>query len=410
MAKKEFLNIESNILTIINLEQQLNGHTKIKNQDVDVSILKDNEYEIEINTHINSKRKNESCVFINDLHILNVKFLILSRNNNLQIKEGWGRHYSRGKIHEFRSVNFNAKKKSRFRSFYRVKTSHLFYTHFEDEVYATETFNSRGLLSICINNIPFSVLTYKSDFLMIESNENIDYNDYCEYCYNILISIGVISGKFIQDECYTFCMRDNEFSYRKLRNSTNSIYHALTSNSYGYKDFIGIRRADKLYKDETLKDFSPYNLSKLVELVHNNIQIQYALVLFNEAKSNQLSLLLKNNSFYVVLEVLRKYYYDIYKDKLPINYTSRKNTDKFILVFENIIHISTDDVMIINDRNLYLHGDIKDLEGQKMVDDMQKQITLIHRIILTYIGFNGYVINHYAIRNGDINNAFIKCN
>ena len=143
-------------------------------------------------------------------------------------------------------------------------------------------------------------------------------------------------------------------------------------------------------------------------LIHNNNQIQYALVLFNEANSNQFSLLVKNNCFYVVLEVLRKFYYSIYIDRIPKSYTSKGNTDKYITLFKCMIDITNDDEQLIKDRNLYLHGDIKDLEGQKMVNDMQKQITLTYRLILTYIGFNGHIVDHYSLRNNSPENAFLK--
>lgn len=138
--------------------------------------------------------------------------------------------------------------------------------------------------------------------------------------------------------------------------------------------------------------------------------MQYSLVLFNESNNGNLSLLVRNNCFYVVLEVLKKFFHPIYKNKLPKDYSSRGNTDKYITLFKLITDISKDDEQLLKDRNLYLHGDIKDLEGQKMVDDMQKQLTLIYRLILTYIGFDGYVIDHFNIRNSENEKALIKCN
>jgi hypothetical protein len=108
--------------------------------------------------------------------------------------------------------------------------------------------------------------------------------------------------------------------------------------------------------------------------------------------------------------VLKKFFHHIYKDQLPKDYSSRGNTDKYITLFRFLVAISKDDELLLKDRNLYLHGDIKDLEGQKMIDDMQKQLTLIYKLVLTYIGFDNYIIDHYSIRNNAFHNAFVKCN
>jgi hypothetical protein len=351
--------------------------------------------------------------FSNELFSFNLEAIITSRGNKIDVTENSFQEHSEGIIQSFKSKDFDIKNKSRYRAFYKISSSSFFLTYFDDIVYETETFSSRGLLNLTINDVNFSVYTLHNDYLIIESTEKINFENFSEYCYNILIAIGFVSGKFFQEEVFIFDIENgslNKFCYKHLRNSSFSIYHAITSNPYGYKDFIGQELADKLYNNKTLKPFTSENLSRLTELIHNNEQIQYSLVLFNESNNGNLSLLIRNNCFYIVLEVLKKFFHHIYKDQLPKDYSSRGNTDKYITLFRFLVAISKDDELLLKDRNLYLHGDIKDLEGQKMIDDMQKQLTLIYKLVLTYIGFDNYIIDHYSIRNNAFHNAFVKCN
>jgi hypothetical protein len=151
-------------------------------------------------------------------------------------------------------------------------------------------------------------------------------------------------------------------------------------------------------------------MSKLTEFIHNNSQIQYALVLFNDTNSNGISLLIKNNCFYIVMEVLRKFFYNIFKPQLPIDYSQKGNIEKFKMVFECFVDISDDEISTIKKRNDFMHGDIEKLEGEEMVEIMQKQLSFIYRIVLSYVGFQGFIIDHYLIRNEQSEKAFIKVN
>jgi hypothetical protein len=57
-----------------------------------------------------------------------------------------------------------------------------------------------------------------------------------------------------------------------------------------------------------------------------------------------------------------------------------------------------------------MHGDIIDIKDKEMVSTMQKQLTFIYKVVLSYTGFDGYIIDHYAIRNNLCERAFIKLN
>lgn len=408
---KKIFNIEDNISIINLLSNKIEGIILIEENKIETIINKTNEYNIIINYKINPENHDLfQLKFSNELLSLNINAFINSYEK--KINNNHFQEQSEGIIHSIKSEEFDTKSKSKYRAFYKINSSNFFLSYFENKVYETESFVSRGLLNLTINNTCFSVYTFHNDYLIIESDNDIIYDDFSEYCYNILIAIGFVSGKFFQDEVFIFDIKNgssNKFCYNKLRNSSFSIYHSLTSNPYDYKHFIGNKLADKLYKKKILKSFTSENLSRLTELIYNNKQIQYSLVLFNESNSGNLSLLIKNNCFYIVLEVIKKFFYNIYKDQLPKDYSSKGNTDKYITLFSLITTISKDDENLLKDRNLYLHGDIEDLNGHKMVDDMHKQLTLIYRLILTYIGYDGYIIDHFNIRKNENEQVFIKC-
>jgi hypothetical protein len=45
-----------------------------------------------------------------------------------------------------------------------------------------------------------------------------------------------------------------------------------------------------------------------------------------------------------------------------------------------------------------------------MIEIMQKQITLIHKLVLSYIGFDGHIINQYQLRHYGDKSTFMKLN
>ena len=132
-------------------------------------------------------------------------------------------------------------------------------------------------------------------------------------------------------------------------------------------------------------------------------------MLFNEANNNSLSLLIQNNCFYAVFEVLKKFFAEKFKGQLPMGYSNAGNIEKYKIIFSNLISLTDEEFKTLEKRNFFLHGDIKNMKTREMVDIMQKQITLIYRLVFTYIGFDGYIIDHYAMRNMP-ERAFIKVN
>ncbi|MFV0571745.1 MAG: hypothetical protein ACK5M1_04830 [Xanthomarina gelatinilytica] len=89
---------------------------------------------------------------------------------------------------------------------------------------------------------------------------------------------------------------------------------------------------------------------------------------------------------------------------------ARGHTKKLKAVFEHVAPISEEEINILNKRNLFLHGDIENIDGDAMIEIMQKQITLIHKLVLSYIGFDGHIINQYQLRHYGDKSTFMKLN
>ncbi len=329
---------------------------------------------------------------------------ITAHRNSLKVKEKLVSRYSEGEIYSFRNKVFEKKQANYQRGYYYLGKDKLIYDYFGSISFIRINVNGNQYLISCVEK-----------YLVVESVEIIDYEIFSENCYNIMIAIGFVSGDFIQNETYTFQRTDKEsqefsgYEYRQLRSSSHSIYHPLTHNPFSYGRFIGREIAEQLSENKSLKPCDEVSFSKLVELIENNSQIQYALVLFNEANNNSLSLLIQNNCFYAVFEVLKKFFAEKFKGQLPMGYSNAGNIEKYKIIFSNLISLTDEEFKTLEKRNFFLHGDIKNMKTREMVDIMQKQITLIYRLVFTYIGFDGYIIDHYAMRNMP-ERAFIKVN
>jgi len=335
---------------------------------------------------------------------LHVVGLVSSTSTSIDTVEKQFIQYSEGRITSF-SNHLWVDELSYFQSFYLSTQRHL--------VYHLCGMHTGIILSLCSHR--FKIYD-KQDYLVIECMEKIPYQLFSDLSYNLLVAIGFVTGEFIQDEVFTFQYdaldTGNEntlgIRYRRLRSSFSSIYCAIASDPYSHSHKLDEETVRMLDENGTLKHVSGTSISKLTELSFRKKQIQYALVLFNEANGGKQSLLIKNNCFFAVLEVLKKYFYDFFKAELPQNYSSEGNIKKYALLFQRVIPISEDELQTIEKRNVFLHGDIEEISGEEMVAVMQKQITLIYKLLLTHVGFDGHIIDHYAIGRQPSVKPFIK--
>lgn len=393
---------ENEVAFLVGLDGTYHGIVKYKQKEVSAVLeLSGKSSLIKVNDSIELRPADHHFSFESDQLGAEVTARISINEHSAQTNETF-RIVSSGPIDSLVSNRWR-RAKSIFRSYLKASNKKILY----------ELCGRPGLLKLEITKVPISIRQIDK-YLVVENDLEIEFDLFSEICYSTLVALGFLSGHFVQDESYTFQQlkkgdkKISGYRYERLRRSSVSIYHPVTANPFGYEGFIGKDVAEELYSDKTLKNLNAKQISKLAELIHLNPQIQYAIVLFNEANDNDLSLLVKNNSFFVVLEVLRKYFHTTFKHKLPTDYSQKVNVEKFKLVFECITPTTEEELLMLAKRNLFMHGDVKNLEGTEMVSIMQKQITFIYKYILAHIGFKGHVIDHFSIRNNPSIRSFIK--
>lgn len=400
---KSFNNLQANFDIINQHSKNQTGISYYNNIKSFAEIQHSNDYcTLTVETVIDLNINNIEIDFINNERHLKIQGAVVANRSKLNTSPSSVKRCSEIKIYQLQSKHYHTTGTYYLRSFYFIGNNRIL-----------RDFSISDKIPLTVNNNTVRVSSAKG-YLILESMDCINENTFSDLCYNMLVGIGFISGKFIQSNVYTFKHKDDSrqnligYSFEKLRPSNFSIYHALTSNPFSYEEMIGSNHAKQLYEKNILIPFDQNSLIELTKLIWDNPQIQYAIVLFNEANSNNLSLLVKNSSFYVVIEVIKKFLFDHYANLFSTNYSQKGNMEKYKTVFGKVVSLTSDELELLKKRNALLHGDIKDLGGQEMVDIMQQQITFIYRIILTFVKFNGYIINHFAIRNNKPDEAFIK--
>lgn len=393
-------NYESDVQTINSLRENLSGYVTVNEKKVAAQLeFQDDTYLLKVNQIVGLDSNEHNFKFVFNNSKVNISAFV--NCNRSEVNDKFLSRYCEAQVNSF----WNEEPKdsaSFYRSYYSVD-SRLLYDLFEHP----------SIVRVIVKGQSIT-LRHFDEFLVIESEAAIAYDKFADIVYTVLIALGFVSGKFVQNFSFTFgrTTRDEvkalTYRYKKLRPGSSSIYHAVTWNPFGYKHMLGRELADQLYQDKMLKGLDTGTLSRLSELIFDNNQMQYALVLFNDTNGKGLSLLIKNNCFFGVIEVLMKYLETVFKAKLPTDYSQKKGFDKFRILFGSLFPVTDDEVKLYKYRNNFFHGDIENVDDIEKVYIMQKQISLIHKIVLTHAGFDGYIIDHYAIRNNLPDKAFIK--
>lgn len=379
------------------LQKELTGNVSNKDKSkIAILEFQEDAYLFRVDGILNLDIDEYSFPFV--MEDLSLKIQATAVTINTSIDRKFVSRYTECKVYSFQSSNWNDC--SLYRSFFYAPSKHLLY----------HVFGKASKIKLTVNHQTVSIREVDS-YIIIENEAEISYEDFSAICYNILVAFGFVSGVFIQDAVFTFQRgTENEtiVKYEKLRKGYKSIYHPFTANPFGYKHLLGEDIAEEIYQQDILKYLQPRQLSELSQLSLKNAEIQYALVLFNETNGSDNSLLIRNNCFFIVIEVLRKFFCNVFEAKLPKDYSNKKNIEKTKLVFECFIPVTAEEILLLEKRNAFMHGDIKNIKDAEMVTIMQKQLSFIYKIIFSYIGFDGHIIDHYAMRNNKNEQAFIK--
>lgn len=347
----------------------------------------------------------------------------------------------------FHSKNFS--RKGRFKAFYPVDLKEIKTFHYEFE---TVTHKRNAIeyfydcLRINISGIDFDATQLKTGsggFYVVECLAEQTFNEFSDACFSIRQAIGFINSLMAGGEEYVFDEFNNLYYSNHIRPTINGMYSPVTANPYSY---LNIERdvADKFFGK--LTRITLENLSNLANKIHNDPEFSTAILVMLEATSLR-SLLLIPSSFAVMIELLSKNLcveetgseipitdkglkkkiieelhevVDRNKNALqdnailklkrrlneinkPVNKQHLTNNEKLTRPFEQLgISLSLHDIAIIEHRNDLLHGNIllKNDDNQNndalnlyMTYVSAKLFTLISKLILKSIGYNGYVYN-----------------
>lgn len=283
-----------------------------------------------------------------------------------------------------------------------------------------------------------------ANFLALECKDLLEITRFKKYAHSIMISLGFISGTFINSDRYIFYSDDQDFL--KIRNidfifqssSIKSQFPPIAKNIYGYKDFIGDDQFKSLLeisrKEKFLMDSAEF--SKLCNLSLRNTEVLGSIFMLLEA--NTCSLDAMGSILCVTLESLSNLITKENKDKiLPIknkdswkklkhhlceqlnhdylqgedgayiikrkieNLNSPTNADKLTKPFDLLdITLSKEDIAAIKNRNNFLHGvfeTIEELDIQnnpslvKLIKLCLRLNFLVSALLLRLCDFHGWV-------------------
>jgi hypothetical protein len=348
-----------------------------------------------------------------------------------------------------KDINFKIDK-SRYQCFVSTEVAKLntFHSQFETVTYQDkETEHFYDCLRINLNEILFDIVQVKNGdkgFYVIDCLQEVELESFREYCFSIKQALGFITTHMPGGEEFIFSNKYAFYYCNYLRPKIDSMYFPLNWNPYSILSNKREIAEDYINKLTRLK---LEKFSNLVSVIHNNQELSASIILLLEASSIR-SFLIIPSVFSVVVESLSKIIsqdeqgkeypideknisdslkedlnklVDSYRDKIsnegllkikrrineinrPIIKKHLTNNQKLTLPFEQLkVELSINDIKAIEHRNDLLHGDIlmtgKELKSELDINNYMgyisgKLFTLISALILKYIGYEGYIINH----------------
>lgn len=123
-------------------------------------------------------------------------------------------------------------------------------------------------------------------YIFLDCMATIDYEKFYDHCVCILCSLGILTGYFIENECFIISSNDSDFStilykeFRPLRESKFAIYKILPDNPY---NFFPSNEAKNKYN---LMAHIPSDIfTKLVNKTNLSLTLENSLFIFLESFS-----------------------------------------------------------------------------------------------------------------------------
>lgn len=394
-------------------------------------------------------------------------------SNTLKLEREDAKYFSGSMIVNIEIQGFSLKAKET--SFYRqiIKIDSFDELRF---LYCT-TYNLKdishttGLFQFKIKENNYSLFSTKwngEEYLIIDCEEQIDFETFSDHAYSVCVALGFITCNFHQDECWYVEGNDKDFtdlkniSYRILRKSIRSSYNPIYGNPYSYYRMKDLPAS--VPKELTL--VSSQVFSNLCNEILDNEKLLGALIIFMEG--HNLSIYSRGAAYSVTLETLtqmiaeknsgfKPIVNDILSDNLTkdlqqvldkykaqigdpavnpknefvesIRILERKieglnsptNKDKLSIPFKiykiDIVPGSEED-KAISHRNSFLHGYELRKSKKEYLSDYEvwgvtlHLLNLLNKLILKYVGYEGYIINyaefHLNQEEPNPDNLFLK--
>ncbi len=302
---------------------------------------------------------------------------------------------------------------------------------------------------ILLNNCGFRIsqtFYNKNNYLVIESLNKITFEEFKHSSNSILFSIGFIKGQYVREEQLFFQSQSNDWIniigfYVRTSSKSMLLEKPFTKKPEEYSNFIEDENFSFDSKSTTINE---KELEKIISLLNSNERFFTAISILFDSFSN--SLITRPSILFVVLEtlieeiskikepkkikaikikdgakqILEKYKSTIEKEDYDnlvnaVNEIDKKlsqNNKKIESVFTLLnIELSTEERKVIGKRNKFFHGEIIDTKmSVKNEEDymiLEKEhlylscrlYNMISKLLLKYIGFEGYLLNHAKLRD-----------
>lgn len=351
-------------------------------------------------------------------------------------------------VGEINDRGFSEKRKRYQRLIIPISKKLSFFFKIQDRIYDTPTHRVRGCIRANFEDKYLDIYSYsgvdKKNYLILECPFKVSHEEFADRAFSCLVSIGYLTGKFIQGEGVYFSYSTISMElpiavkFSNLRASVDSIHYPITSNPYGFN--VKGSKGDLLLNK--MKEISENEFSTLCLKVYQNIDLRASILLLLDVLKE--SVFTMATGMAVILESLTNIYnkekpeYFIYvKDQklskkilnelrqVVRNYQSElgEHTGRFLASIDRLnqipnsaklsrpfellgIRLNKNDMKAISRRNDLLHGRLSlDTSNDEISADRElyfvatKLYTLINVLILKQVGYSGYIINWPVYNN-----------
>ena len=393
-----------------------------KNKERNSYILKD--------SSLNVRSKDENIILKNRSTKITIPYF-LNYTNHTNTAESNTRENTYI-VDSFKSTDLDEKKATYYRLLIPIKKKLDFFTTLQYDTISHTSFD------IFKRKFEFYEVSNKNiKYLVIESQNKFEFDDFSETCFSILLSYAFLTGDFFQGEKYYFSYENNEmktpssYSFNVFRESISSVLRPICTNPHAY----GVKNIEM----KELEKVSKQQFSLLCEKSIENTDFRILLLQIIEA--SKATLLTSTFMLAVCLEELvemfllehekrkkldneeRKIYLDIIsflkqveckseKDKSLLNTITSQvhnigknasNMQKIFRLFKDC-DLTKREKEALKSRNKLLHGELPEIKGVKLTSEnsiekaywyLQLRLyTLVTMAILKNIGFENKIINH----------------